>query len=491
MSKILPDIPKGDLVALRRVLQKLSSVKLGSGASPTFSGLTLTGLTASRLLATDANNLLVSTDAYSWVTQTANQVLIADDGDGTITFSTPQDIHTGASPQFAGLTVTNACVLGSDSAVFQPNADSTTFFQIKDQDANDLVVVDTTNNALLLPGINLIGTIYGSYNTINGDAFASDTGFTYCHATGDNIVQDATGAISRNNLVGLNLCNKVTFHVYDNNIVGAWIANVAAMEQVIRNNLVGAQIARDASNVWYNNAVGYILADNATGTVGSNNLVGDNIASTSTAAVQFNNMVGSYLVNAATGSINYNNIIGWGIGEKATGEIGNNNIIGTAIAGEITGNLYSNNLIGTNLAESATGTMSQNYIVGTDLVNDITGDVKYNFIGGYQCVYDTTNETDLERVIAFPYESLKESSATDLDDSIALGYRAGYQNAYNSPALFGREAVANANNQVVIGSTFYTGGVRINAALDVAVEYNIVCNNNEVVCHNDKVVLHI
>lgn len=30
---------------------------------------------------------------------------MADDGDGTITLSAPQDIHTDASPTFAGLTV--------------------------------------------------------------------------------------------------------------------------------------------------------------------------------------------------------------------------------------------------------------------------------------------------------------------------------------------------------------------------------------------------
>jgi hypothetical protein len=33
-------------------------------------------------------------------------VIVANDGDGTVTLSTPQDIHTGASPTFAGLTTT-------------------------------------------------------------------------------------------------------------------------------------------------------------------------------------------------------------------------------------------------------------------------------------------------------------------------------------------------------------------------------------------------
>ncbi len=90
---------------LRRAVQKLVSNKIGGGSSPTFGGLTLTGLTANRLISSNANKTLVSSDLYSWVTETSNQVLIADDGDGTVTFSTPQDIHTGASPTFAGLTL--------------------------------------------------------------------------------------------------------------------------------------------------------------------------------------------------------------------------------------------------------------------------------------------------------------------------------------------------------------------------------------------------
>jgi len=56
-----------------------------TGASPTFAGLTLSGLTASRLMASSAAKALVSADLASWVTGTANEINIADDGDGTIT----------------------------------------------------------------------------------------------------------------------------------------------------------------------------------------------------------------------------------------------------------------------------------------------------------------------------------------------------------------------------------------------------------------------
>ncbi len=104
-GRIAPPIKDGDWTSVRQAINRLSTIILGSESTPTYAGLTLTGLTASRLVATDASKVLASADLYSWVTETPNRVLIADDGDGTITFSTPQNIHTGASPIFAGITV--------------------------------------------------------------------------------------------------------------------------------------------------------------------------------------------------------------------------------------------------------------------------------------------------------------------------------------------------------------------------------------------------
>lgn len=62
--------------------------------------------TASRLLGLDASKDLESTDLNSWVTGTANRIIVTDDSDGTITLSTPQDIATSSSPSFVGLTIT-------------------------------------------------------------------------------------------------------------------------------------------------------------------------------------------------------------------------------------------------------------------------------------------------------------------------------------------------------------------------------------------------
>lgn len=68
-------------------------------------------------------------------------------GDGTFTFNkTTKDVT------MQGLIVTSCLDFGSDSAIFQPNADSTTFFQVKDKDGNTFANIDTTNELLTLTG---------------------------------------------------------------------------------------------------------------------------------------------------------------------------------------------------------------------------------------------------------------------------------------------------------------------------------------------------
>lgn len=87
-------------------LQKIGSILLGAGAAPTFSSITLGGLTASRLLSTSAANVLTSTGLNNWVSGTAGEISVADDGDGTITLSL-----TGNMDEIAALTPTDSNVI--------------------------------------------------------------------------------------------------------------------------------------------------------------------------------------------------------------------------------------------------------------------------------------------------------------------------------------------------------------------------------------------
>lgn len=112
-EKILPN----NWIGVRRNFQKIESNLLGPVSSPTYYGLTLTGLTDNSLIY-PVSGLLTSlgiadngkipigstgtTPVLALITGTANQV-VSTPGAGSITLSLPQDIHTGASPQFAAI----------------------------------------------------------------------------------------------------------------------------------------------------------------------------------------------------------------------------------------------------------------------------------------------------------------------------------------------------------------------------------------------------
>jgi len=377
-----------------------------------------------------------------------------------------------------GLTVTNCAVLGSNSAEFKPNADAVDFFKVNDKDGNNILTIDTVNDAWL-PTTTKLGTIIGSYNFINGSAFGSDNGYTYCTANGSAIANSVTGNVYYNNLIGASIANAAETNIYRNNIVGSTLANKAKVTvsynnivgsnlaantdgSVIYNNIVGSALANAAAtNIFYNNIVGYTIGGAAVADFYRNNLVGSNLANAAVGNISYNNIVGTYLVNAAEGAISYNNVIGSYIANKAEGNVYYSNMVGNNIIPEITGNVYRTNIVGYNILADATGAITDATFYGSELGNAVTGDVTAVFSIGASNLYNTTNVVNLNRIIALPVDALRESSAADLDDSIAIGYRAGYQNAYNSPALFGRSAVSEANMQMVFGSDFYTGGIRL------------------------------
>jgi hypothetical protein len=104
-------------VAVRTAMQEIVT-KLGMRSSPTFAGISLSGLTASRLLASDASKQLVSTDLNSWVAGTANEVTIADGGDGTITIGLADPLIVGKGGSGAATFTDHGVLLGSGTDAF-------------------------------------------------------------------------------------------------------------------------------------------------------------------------------------------------------------------------------------------------------------------------------------------------------------------------------------------------------------------------------------
>ena len=100
-----------------QVLTSTDAGVMSWSASVSLTALTITSLTASRLVASDGDKALVSSDLFGWVAGTSNRVTVADDADGTITLSAPQDMHTAATPTFGGLTVS---ALTESQIVYSP-----------------------------------------------------------------------------------------------------------------------------------------------------------------------------------------------------------------------------------------------------------------------------------------------------------------------------------------------------------------------------------
>ena len=84
-----------------------------------FASLTVSDLTASRLVATDTNKKLVSVaDFTAWVAGTALEVEITDNGDGTITVGLPDDVSiTNDLSVLNDLSVTNDTTVGNQLTV--------------------------------------------------------------------------------------------------------------------------------------------------------------------------------------------------------------------------------------------------------------------------------------------------------------------------------------------------------------------------------------
>lgn len=75
---------------------------IATSSTPTFVTETLSGLNASQFVNTNASKQLISSNLQG----TTNQVNVTGQGTATVTLSTPQDIATSSSPTFSGLTLT-------------------------------------------------------------------------------------------------------------------------------------------------------------------------------------------------------------------------------------------------------------------------------------------------------------------------------------------------------------------------------------------------
>ena len=142
---------------VNKVLINSAGLNIATG-----SNLSITDISASRLLSSDASKNLTSVaDLTSWVAGTSNQIISTTDGDGSLTLSTPQNIHSGASPTFGNLTV------GAGNLTFQTNFYLTSNsgasqMEYRVPSGNGMIFMEASNNMLsLTPSIGLL--LYSPY----------------------------------------------------------------------------------------------------------------------------------------------------------------------------------------------------------------------------------------------------------------------------------------------------------------------------------------
>jgi len=115
--------PQAAHTEVRRAFQQIIQ-KLGISSNNMVFGQPISTATALRFLATSADKSVVTIALSDRLNDTANQVILTDNSDGTFTLSLPQDIHSGATPTFAGMTVTGFTgVLKAVAGVLTSDAD--------------------------------------------------------------------------------------------------------------------------------------------------------------------------------------------------------------------------------------------------------------------------------------------------------------------------------------------------------------------------------
>lgn len=124
-----------------------TTLGLGTGDSPTFTGLTLSGLTATRLVISDGSKALGSTTLASLVAGTASQISVTDDGDNTITLAL-----TGNMDEIAALTPTDGNFIVGNGSTWIAESGATARTSIGCTDPDDTPLISNivcVNNAVV------------------------------------------------------------------------------------------------------------------------------------------------------------------------------------------------------------------------------------------------------------------------------------------------------------------------------------------------------
>ena len=228
-SRIVPD----DWNSVAHAIATLDA-KLNTDSSPIFLSLGLTGLTENALMYADSDGVLTSLAAATngqliigstgaapsvvALTGTPNQIIVTP-GAGSITLSTPQNIHTAATPTFAGLILTgNLDMDGNDiddlNAInFNNNSSVLSILSSNNigLDTNTFKIIGTGGllGDLEVAGAITVGSDAGATSVLIFKTTGDDGVFTYTAAT-DILTFDKALTVGNINIDGLTISRNDT-----------------------------------------------------------------------------------------------------------------------------------------------------------------------------------------------------------------------------------------------------------------------------------------
>ena len=398
--------------------------------SPIFVGATLSGLTASKPVFTDASKALTSSGTVP-VNQGGTGLTSYAVGDllyasGATTLAKLADVAVGrvlvsggvgvapaysATPTLTSLTLSGLTAgrvvyagvggLLSDSANFVWDNENG---QLGVKQATPLYDIDITGTLRVTGNV---GTLQGSRNVVFGEGnIPSGTGYVNSLFVGYRNSYTTTGNTGGNSL-----------------LVGDRNAYFSAINP-IRSILVGSL------NIYTN-----------TKTISDCLVVGEGNAYLTVQNMLYSLMVGRLNLRNAAGGLSYNFMAGFQNLYSLLGTASYSSAFGQDNGYSATGNANYFVAFGYRNAYSSTGNLDRSFFVGQENALGVAASIDGCIgIGPYRAFYNATGS---------------------LNYAIALGYQAGMNTTYNSPALFGRESQPGAHLQCVIGSSYYTGGVSL------------------------------
>ena len=218
---LTPKIKNEDWTSVRQAIAKLKT-KLGPQAEPTFAGVTLTGLTATRLIQSDADKALASVATLSsWIAGTANEINISDDGDGTITIGIVDPLIVAKGGTGVATLTDHGILLGSGTGAVTPlGVAANGQIPIGSVGADPVLaeITGTANQVVSTPGA---GTITLSLpQDIHTGATPTFAGGTFTGVV-TGVIPTAAAHLATKEYVDLSLGAFKTFFLSDTSGVGA------------------------------------------------------------------------------------------------------------------------------------------------------------------------------------------------------------------------------------------------------------------------------